>query len=153
MIVLFALACGALLPDLDEQPEPLEKTVQVHTDLDILGKYITTPHGLSSVRFAAKPRGRSSSVPGPTDLELLAWWPLDEAGWQQLEPLLGPAGEVGTFRASPELTTAVLPPDVAAEPGSIEGTLYAATAFENIFWSGHWAVRAPGGLALHMYNR
>ncbi|MFH1467037.1 MAG: hypothetical protein ABIO70_21825 [Pseudomonadota bacterium] len=147
--LLLPLACA--LTDgtpVDAPPAP-EPAVEVRTDLDALRTHIPVPDGVTAARWAGRPRGAIGL--GPTDLELLAYFPLDEEAWGRLAPSLGDPGEQGSFQADPTLLVVI--PAAERDDTGVKGRRYPATAFENIRWSATWAVRTEGGLAVHLFSR
>lgn len=93
-------------------------------------------------------------APGPTDLVLVAWFPLSDDGWDALRGSLGSPSD-GPCAAPSDLVGAVLPAETAELLSSdrLPGPCYPATPFENIFWTGGGVARLPGGILLTTFSR
>jgi hypothetical protein len=130
--------------------------MEVREGVASLGKHIDVPGALHDARWTARPKGRGGGAPGPTDLELLAWFPVPEAERAAVEAALGaPEGEAEV--RVPAALAGALPEAVAAERDGdsvvLRGAPVAAAAFENIRWQASAAVWVPGGIAVHLHSR
>lgn len=147
LCILLGGACAAP-PSAEPPPSPAEAPEEARTDLAALRRRIPVPPEYGSVRWAARARN-AGTAPGLTELEILAWFPLLETIGAEVAPGPGEPGGQGTFKAEPALVAAVLPPGEAAGPGLVAEERGPADAFEKP----SWAVRTPGGLAVHLTSR
>ena len=121
--------------------------MKISDEIHGLRKHIQVPEELEQVRWAARPRG--SVGLGPTDLELLALFPLDDEGLASLLGSLGPAGPEGPLGVPAELLEAV------GLPGSPSptGASLSYSAFENIRWTCVGARQVDGGVLVYLTSR
>lgn len=122
-----ALACGGTTPE-----------ITVSDDVTRLRRHIQVPEGLEAVRWAARPRGVVGM--GPTDLELLAFFPLDEDEWDAVASTLGPAVAPRTLYASDALMRAL------GFAGAIDGLGVTCAPFEAGPWRCVDGVRREDGV-------
>ncbi|MEQ1569559.1 MAG: hypothetical protein ABMA64_28235 [Myxococcota bacterium] len=142
LVWLWWLGCGA------QQPE-----VVVREGVESLARHVGVPPALHEVRWAGRPLGTVGL--GPTDLELVAWFPVAEGDRAAVEAALGaPLGE--DVRRVPGALAGVLPPELAAARSGDEvvlrGVVWPATAFENAQWKGGFALWVAGGLVVQLYS-
>lgn len=121
-----------------------------------LEKHISVPDVLRDARWAARPKGQAGSIPGPTDLELLAWFPVPDADRAAVEAAIG-APEAETTVSVPSELAVVLPEAVRGSPQggtvTLRGAASPAVPFENIRWTAAFAVWLPGGIAVYLHSR
>lgn len=121
-----------------------------------LEKHISVPDALRDAKWTARPKGGGNAVPGPTDLELLAWFPIPDAERDAVLAGLGePLGEaVVTF---PAALSGALPDALRAERQgdqvALTGVRLPAAPFENIRWSASFAIAVPGGIAVYLHSK
>ncbi|MEZ4241192.1 MAG: hypothetical protein R3F59_34540 [Myxococcota bacterium] len=122
-----------------------------------LQKHVEVPDTLHDARWTARPVGVTSGVPGPTDLELLAWFPVADADRAAVEASLGaPLGPPAEVRVPAALAGALPDGAIAGREGEVvvlEGTPWPTVAFENLLWHGAWAVWTDGGIAVWLHTR
>lgn len=116
-------------------------------DLDALRRHITVPAGIERAEWVIAPRGVASAAPGPTDLMLLARFPLDAATYDALRPALGPSRGEQRVAIDPRLGAAV----GGAE--SVAGALHGAGPFETSGWRGGWALWDGEGLVVMVFSQ
>ena len=124
---------------------PQENAMKVSRDLDGLSKHITVPAGIGSAHWAARARGTPGL--GPTDLELVALFPLSDGQWVDLGGTLGPEGAPATLGA-PEALTDALDLD-----GPVTGLALPCSPYTNIRWSCARALRTDAGVVVYLTSR
>ena len=132
MTLWMSLACGAT-----PEVETKEETVEVREGRASLEQHITVPEGLDEVRWVARPKG--SGELGPTDLVLLAAFAVEQPPGERTGD-----GEVqpdGVLAAALGVTT------------PLSGAHYSTEPFENIRWTGGFAVYAEGVLLVELHSR
>lgn len=124
---------------------PAEADMKVSTDRAGLQRHITVPDGLDTVQWAARARGTPGL--GPTDLELVAHFPLSEADWGGLAAQLGPAGGAADLSVPPALLQAI----ERAAPAA--GASLPCAPYENMQWRCVGALRQPDGVLVYLVSR
>lgn len=145
-----ALACGGSGGTAGEGAQ-----MEVRTGVPSLAKHIKVPEVFHDARWTARPKGTVGGVPGPTDLELLAWFPVSDAERAAVEAVLGPTigdAEVSVPAALADALPAGLTSERQADRVVLRGTGSPAGAFENIRWKAAFAVWLPGGIAVYLHS-
>lgn len=122
--------------------------MSVRRDLAPLKRHITIPAEITEGRWLAVPRGVPSAIPGPTDLMLLARFPLKPAAWASLGRQLGEARPAQRIEIDARLRD-VLP----GAPQAIEGEIYGTAPFENAQWKGGWAIWDGEALVVQLFSQ
>lgn len=147
--VLIATALIGCSRDADPQPPATaEAPMTARDDLEVLRKHLTLPPEIERATWLAVPRGKPSMAPGPTDLMLLARFPLGAAAWSALEPRLGPAKPAQRVEIDPRLR-GVLPSGDEA----VEGAVYDVEALRTVRWGGGWAIWDGEALVVQLFSR
>lgn len=139
MVIVLACSAGRITPN-------QEASVKVSDDGASLARHISVPATLNDVRWAAQTRGESGL--GPTDLELVAWFPVVESDWPGVEQALGPPGEPAKLVLPAPLTLALGIGDPVQEGLGLNGA-----AFENSQWRCVGALRQNGGVLVFLVSR
>ncbi len=134
--------------DADPPRQTGAQPLTIRHDLDLLRRHITLPDAIRVGAWVAVPRGKPSVVPGPTDLMLLARFPMSDEAWASLRPRLGEAGPARTIAIDPRLR-----PVLPASATTVEGPVYGVEPFLNIRWGGGWAVWTGEALVVQLFSR
>jgi hypothetical protein len=113
---------------------------------------MNVPDGVAEVRWAGRAKGRGGA-PGPTDLEVVAWFSVDDAAWDAFAASLGPKVSADGASTDGGLVDRVVPADVGAANGHIPGDRYQAGALARSGWTATWLVRAEGGFVVDLHSR
>ena len=121
--------------------------IRVSASPAALAQHLHLPAGLTTVSWAVGPRGRVGL--GPTDLELVAWFPRPAGGFVGLDetfPLRAPAGQLQTPAALMEAIGGPKGPQA-------RGALRDGAAFAAPGWAVVGLVEAPNGLLLYAVSQ
>lgn len=141
VVLAASVACGASSPT-----QPAEVLVKVSEDRVGLTKHIAVPEPLRSVRWAAHALGAPGT--GPTDLELVAVFDVDDDEWPAVEAIVG-ADPAATELAVP----AALAEGTDLPTGPLAGRAISCAPFENHRWRCVGGVRTDEGLVVWMTSR
>jgi hypothetical protein len=131
-------ACGS------PAPAAKEPTLKVSTSVPDLSRHLKVPAALSAVTWAARPQGAVGL--GPTDLELVAWFPRPDSGFVNLDAALPP-------RPGPPFSP---PTALLAAARAPQGPFAAArdgAAFETNTWTVVGVAESPAGLLVYAVSR
>ena len=120
--------------------------MKISDDINSLRTHIAVPAGLTRARWAARPQGTVGL--GPTDLELVALFPIDESAWDGLSAKLGPAGAPVISQAPADLLSAV-----GLEGGVPQGATLPCKPYENIRWTCAEALKTDHGVLTWLTSR
>lgn len=156
----FALPLGIASACKGSRPTPPTMTpthpIEIKHDLDAIKKKLGAGVPVVSARWYEMARGKADRVPGPTDTIVYALLTFDKTGWQELDKFS--LRRTGTVELPADIAQQLLPPTVhtiASDSSGvvIQGQLYDASSFGNIWYDAGKALQLGDALFLSLSSR